>query len=185
MITYQSPDLRAREFHEPGLCFLPAQFSRGFVVSANLRSTCWQLRSENNDGLEESPQKDCEAPGSRDSPHVRIATSLHQSSPDFALTKRCSAALAVKNARTRREALWTTSALSATPRPWMRPFFRRGQIGVGEDGVGRFNVFTAPRCTVSYVLFAAVIKRLIDEHIKRTDIFYTNPASGHFGSLQT
>ena len=30
-----------REFHEPGCWYFSAQFLRGFVVSANLRNTCW------------------------------------------------------------------------------------------------------------------------------------------------
>ena len=40
-----------REVHEPG-CYLSAQFLRGFVVSANLRKTCWPFHH----GKWKSPQ---------------------------------------------------------------------------------------------------------------------------------
>ena len=35
-----------REFHEPGLRHLSAQLGRAFVVSANLRDTCWLFHRE-------------------------------------------------------------------------------------------------------------------------------------------
>ena len=33
-----------REFHEPGFGYSSAQLSRGYVVSANLRNTCWSFQ---------------------------------------------------------------------------------------------------------------------------------------------
>ena len=59
-----------REFHEPGFQYLSAQLFRGFVVSADLRDTCWPFHMEKRQSPR-SFRNDCaekhQNPGSQNS----------------------------------------------------------------------------------------------------------------------